>query len=167
LAAAKRCSSLRVLLLRWNNLGNADAQALAASRYLTSLNVLDLQQNQIGDAGAQHLAQAPCLAGVTLLNLERNRIGDPGAEALASSPYLTNLYQLLLVGNRIRPLFGAIRLGLPKALQSPGACFRGESWPCLGPWRVSAKACLPERVPPSPPLLLPSRFAFPAPFPVR
>jgi Leucine-rich repeat (LRR) protein len=52
---------------------------------------LDLSDNQIGPAEAAALAESPNLLNLTSLDLSVNQIGDAGAAALAQSPNLRNL----------------------------------------------------------------------------
>jgi uncharacterized protein (TIGR02996 family) len=101
LAKSPHLTNLRKLVLYCNGIGEAGAVALAQSPHLTNLRVLNLEFNGIGDAGAEALAKSPHLTNLRVLNLEFNGIGDAGAEALAKSPHLTNLRELNLRDNRI------------------------------------------------------------------
>ena len=101
LAKSPDLTNLRVLNLRDNRIGDEGAVALALSPHLTNLRELDLSSNWIRDAGAEALAQSPHLTNLRVLNLEDNWIRDAGAEALAQSPHLTNLRVLNLRSNVI------------------------------------------------------------------
>jgi hypothetical protein len=83
-AIARLQAGARVIRLRDNAEG---ARALAAAlRYNTTLTVLDLYGNDIGDEGAQALAAALMNnATLTTLPLDGNNIGDEGAQALAAA----------------------------------------------------------------------------------
>jgi small GTP-binding protein len=78
--------------MRYNQIGDAGATAVAA---LTQLTSLDLGGNGIGAAGASSLGS---LTQLTSLSLSGNEIGDAGASALAA---LTQLTTLDLRGNEI------------------------------------------------------------------
>jgi len=96
---AQLLAGLVALDLKYNELGDAGAEALAKSPHLTNLRVLDLGANGIREAGARALAQSPHLTNLRVLNLEDNGIREAGAEALAQSPHLTNLRVLNLKKN--------------------------------------------------------------------
>jgi hypothetical protein len=55
---------------------------LASCASLATLAVLGLSNNQIGDAEAAALAASPHLGRLTSLNLAENDIGDVGSEAI-------------------------------------------------------------------------------------
>jgi len=98
---AQLLAGLVALDLKYNELGDAGAVALALSPHLTNLRELDLSCNEIGDAGAEALAKSPHLTNLRELDLSSNELGDAGAAALALSPHLTNLRVLNLEYNRI------------------------------------------------------------------
>ena len=85
---AQLLAGLVALDLKYNELGDAGAVALALSPHLTNLRELDLEYNGIGAAGAVALAQSPHLTNLRVLNLKKNDLGNAGAAALKNSPYL-------------------------------------------------------------------------------
>jgi hypothetical protein len=92
--------SLRRLSFRHNHMEMKGAESVAASS-LTSLRLLDLRDNAIGDAGCAAIASSATLANLTTLLLAENSIGDAGALALAKSPYLERIVEIRLGNNPI------------------------------------------------------------------
>lgn len=88
LAGAPWLSSVRVLHLQENQLGPDGIAALVASPGLGPLGVLDLRDNPIGEAGARAIAAAPQLARLEWLHLYIDDVGTEGAKALGASPHL-------------------------------------------------------------------------------
>ena len=82
-----RQTSLTTLNVKYNNIGDERAKALAAS--LSSLRHLDVSHNNIGDEGAKALT---VLTGLTTLNVKYNNIGDAGKKALRAMTHITKLY---------------------------------------------------------------------------
>ncbi|KAL9965559.1 hypothetical protein ACROYT_G029373 [Oculina patagonica] len=116
--ALQRNTSLTVLDLSGNNIGDHGATALAeALQRNTSLTVLYLLMNKIGDHGATGLAEAlQRNTSLTVLDLSGNNIGDHGAAGLAEALQTNiSLTELGLSDNNIGD-HGAT--GLAEALQN-------------------------------------------------
>ena len=96
-------SSLRVLGLFNNPLGDAGASAVARAGHMTALQSLDFTKTGIGDAGAIVLAHAEHLRNLERLALGINQIGDAGALAIAGSVSLQSLKKLIVGVNPISP----------------------------------------------------------------
>jgi uncharacterized protein (TIGR02996 family) len=83
-----------------NELTSVGIRALTHSPRRSSLHVLDLYFNYLGDRGAAELSAWPGLACLADLNLGSNGLTDDGLKALAASPHLAGLVRLGIAGNR-------------------------------------------------------------------
>jgi uncharacterized protein (TIGR02996 family) len=72
------------LFIRFGQIPDADAVALAACPYLALMTGLDFQGNDIGPARAAALARSPHILALRGLDLRNNRITDEAAPAPAS-----------------------------------------------------------------------------------
>jgi uncharacterized protein (TIGR02996 family) len=113
LAALPRLSSVVVLDLCHNHLGDHGVARLLASPHLTGLRHLILSGNEVQDEGAAALARS-CLPRLTRLDLSNNRVGDEGARALACSGQLGALSSLVLWGNDVGDEGAAALAGAPR-----------------------------------------------------
>ena len=68
------CSNVSHLDLSFNNIGDAEATAIANSEALRNLQSLNLQGNNIGAAGATAIANSQTLTSLQSLNLNYNNI---------------------------------------------------------------------------------------------
>jgi uncharacterized protein (TIGR02996 family) len=98
-AHATILAHLSTLSLFDNQLGPADARALAACPHLSRLSRLVLDYNHLGDEGAIALANSANLPGLRELSLDSNHIRDTGGLALATSEYRRGLTRLSLQSN--------------------------------------------------------------------
>ncbi|WPY00210.1 Putative leucine-rich repeats protein [Candidatus Trichorickettsia mobilis] len=76
---------------------------LAAVLPKTSLKILSLNKNAIGDLGAKELAAVLPESKLTELSLRTNKVGDDGAIALFSALPYSLITSLILHGNKIGP----------------------------------------------------------------
>jgi uncharacterized protein (TIGR02996 family) len=114
LAACLHLSPVRALSLRGEELGDAEAAALARSPHFGHLRALDLRGNRLTEAGLVTLMAPAIFPRLEELNLAYNRIGDD-LGAFLSSPGPPQLRQLDLSGNGIAGP-GARRLAGPSWL---------------------------------------------------
>ena len=73
-----------------------DIKVLASTPKLSSLRVLWLGQNLIGDEGAKAIGESTTLANLTHLYIGRNSFGNDGAQAISETKTLKNLQVLML-----------------------------------------------------------------------
>lgn len=85
----------------WGNSIRARGAVLLGDAPLSSLRMLLLAGNGIGDEGAVALANNPHLGNLEQMDLGSNRISDEGARAILGSPHLLRLTNLNLSGNRV------------------------------------------------------------------
>jgi hypothetical protein len=81
-------SSLRLLNLFDNHIGDLGAQALAQAN-LPQLEQLSLNKNLIHESGAKAFAETSASQRLKLLSLGDNQLGRAGLESLARCPFLT------------------------------------------------------------------------------
>jgi hypothetical protein len=111
--AAAPLSSLEVLQLTSNPLGDAGVGALARSSYWPRLTRLELGSVSIGVVGLGALARGKPPLALESLSLAHNAIGDLGLAALASSPALANLRHLHLSAAGVGPVGVRALVGSP------------------------------------------------------
>lgn len=99
LGRASFAPDLTRLSLAETGIGPTGVAALVQN--MSSLVVLDLSGNRIGDEGAQALAAAPALSRVELLRLSSCGIGPEGARAILNSPHLQGAARIALGGESI------------------------------------------------------------------
>jgi hypothetical protein len=86
-----------------DQMDDAVVEALLASDWFPRIRSLSLRFCELGDAAAVAIAQHPASAGLEFLDLAFNHIGLRGAKALVQSPFLAGLRKLVLAGNRNMP----------------------------------------------------------------
>jgi Ran GTPase-activating protein (RanGAP) involved in mRNA processing and transport len=87
LAGVLAKTSLEILNLDWNQIGDDGASAMgAALAASTTITALHIEANQIGAAGAQAIGHSlKTNRSLTQLNFGRNKIGEGGAQALGEA----------------------------------------------------------------------------------
>jgi uncharacterized protein (TIGR02996 family) len=86
---AEHCpESLRILDLRFCNLGDAGVETLTASKRLGRLHTLILHANQLGVGSARALAGCNRLPRLRVLGLRNNALDTQAAQALIASSHL-------------------------------------------------------------------------------
>jgi len=100
--ALREQSPMRALDLSFNNISGDGMNALSQSLRTSSLSVLDLGSNHLGNKGVSQLATSLAKSSaLTVLYLDRNDISDSGAVALSKAiSQNTALNELHLARNR-------------------------------------------------------------------
>lgn len=95
--AWRRWKALRL----WTCGLTASALKLLGAAELTSLEMLNLEQNQLGEEGVKGFVKAPGLASLKAVHLGSNQLDASAAQALGSSDWAPRLAWLNLSSNRL------------------------------------------------------------------
>jgi len=95
----RNCSSLKVIDMSMNQIGDENFEDFCQSLSTSSIEVLNLQINRLSNNGATFLSQA--MRNLRKLNLQFNSISDEGIVALSNSLLTSQLEDLNLCSNKV------------------------------------------------------------------